>query len=466
MSFDLSLSSPNAPVKPALGGPPPAGAVVLAAVSGGADSTALARLLAQEAGARGWRVVLGHVDHGLRPDSAADAAFVERLAAGLGLAFLARRVGVAADGLSPEDAARRARRAALLELAAEAGAGVIALAHTADDQAETLLGRLLTGSGPTGLAGMRPADGPWWRPLLGVRRAALRQWLASQGAAWREDPSNQGHGPLRNRVRARLLPLAEAMVNPRAVEALTRLAGLAADEEAAWDAWCAGVFAAHGRTEADSLVLAEAAFAAAGPAARRRLTRWLAGTLTGRGQHLLAEHAEQAVELMGGPPGRARTLPGGLMAWREHGSFRLGRAAAPADWSVTLPAPGVLALPHIAQCLVVERAAGSAGRAARGPTAWLPAAAVRWPLILRPPAPGERFRALGAPGAKRLSRWFIDARVPAWWRARSVVVADAGGIWWVAPWSVAERARATGYDGDFWRVSLVDTPAPPPYTKV
>jgi tRNA(Ile)-lysidine synthase len=350
-------------------------------------------------------------------------------------------------------------------MAAEAGAGMVALAHHADDQAETLLARMLAGTGPSGLAGMRPWSPPFWRPLLAARRAELRAWLRKQGLAWREDPTNTGPAALRNRVRGELVPLAQKLVNPRAVEALGRLARLCAEEEDHWEAWAAGVFAAAGRAEGDSLAVGEAALAGLDRAQLRRLLRWLAGRVAGGGQHLLSRHVEQAAELARGRAGRRLTLPGGLMAWREHGAFRLGRAGPPPEFGCRLQGPGAAWLPQLGRWLAVAPAEAPRRPPARGPVAWLPAGRVVWPLTIRPPLRGERFRPLGAPGAKRLSRFFVDQKVPCWWRPRSVVVADRRGVWWVGPWAASERVRQQPEDADYLCLSFVDRVEAGSYTK-
>jgi tRNA(Ile)-lysidine synthase len=421
-------------------GPWPGAGPVLAAVSGGGDSVALLLLLRVLAPAHGWRLVVGHVDHGLRQDSEADARFVAELAARLGLECLVQRVEVPGEG-SREEAARRVRRQALMEMAARAGAEVIALGHTADDQAETLLARLLTGTGLTGLAGMRPWSPPWWRPLLGLRRSELRGFLRACGQSWRRDPSNQDPGPLRNRIRHRLLPLAAELVNPRVVEALGRLAELCRQEEDFWQAWCEERFAALGRREGTSYCLALEPFLALPVAGRRRLLRWVVARLTGRGQHLLSHHVDQLLELAQGRPGRRLELPLGLVAWREHRHLRLDQGGAPGDFTCRLEGPGWVWLEPLACWLAVEEVAAPEQLQARGPEVYIPLARVAWPLVVRPVRRGERFRPLGAPGSKRISRFLIDRKVPAWWRRRTVVVADRRGVWWVGPWSLAERAR-------------------------
>ncbi|MFH1058132.1 MAG: tRNA lysidine(34) synthetase TilS [Pseudomonadota bacterium] len=459
-------------VKPSLAGrlaamvlaaAPPGPGPVLAAVSGGGDSVALARLLAGLAPELGWRLCLAHVDHGLRPDSAADAAWVAALARSLDADFLLRRVRVRPQGRGPEEAARRARRAALVDMAVQAGATTIALAHSADDQAETLIMRAHCGSGPTGLAGMRAWDGPWWRPLLAARRADLRAHLTDLGQAWREDPSNAADSPLRNRVRALLPSLAE-QINPRTVEALGRLAGLCAAEEDYWQAWCADFLAAHARPEGPSWRVDAAALTELHPAPARRVLRALAERLGGGAQGLLSLHIEQLLDLTLGAPGREACLPAGLWAGREAGALRLATSAGPPDFAYRLDGPGWLWLGHWPGWLRAEIAAGPPLKAARGPEAWLPLTAIRWPLMVRPPARGERFQALGAPGHKRLSRILMDRKLAPWQRRRTLLVADADGPWWAGPWCLHERARQNGDPGPWLRLVLVDTNTPPPYT--
>jgi tRNA(Ile)-lysidine synthetase-like protein len=214
-------------------GVPAPGAGVAVAVSGGADSLALLHALRVLAGPRRWRLAVVTVDHGMRPGSAADAAFAADHAKALGLPA---RVCTLTPGdlarhraAGPEGAARAARYQALWPAADELGCPWLATGHTLDDQAETVLLQLLRGAGPDGLAAMAVRAGRLLRPLLGVRRAETRACCAAAGLAWREDPTNAGDGPLRNRVRHHLLPLLEEL-RPGATQALARTAALAADE--------------------------------------------------------------------------------------------------------------------------------------------------------------------------------------------------------------------------------------------
>ena len=217
----------------AAAGAPTPGDGVAVAVSGGADSLALLHALRALAGRRGWRLAVLTVDHGLRPGSAADAAFVADHAKTLGLP--ARVLTLAPGdlephrGAGPEAAARAARYGALWPAADALGCPWLATGHTLDDQAETVLLQLLRGAGPDGLAGMAVRTGRLLRPLLGARRTETRAACVAMGLAWREDPTNAEATPLRNRVRTQLLPLLEDL-RPGATRTLARTATLAADE--------------------------------------------------------------------------------------------------------------------------------------------------------------------------------------------------------------------------------------------
>ncbi len=213
---------------------PARGQTVLAALSGGADSVALLDALVSLSREGGFVVEAAHLDHGLRPDSAADAAFCGALSAGLGVRLVSDRVDVAARARQQrhgiEAAARAARYEFLRRVKDEIGAVAIAVAHTRDDQAETFLMRLLRGSGSVGLAAMRVSSGDLIRPLLAVSRHEVLKHLAARGLPHREDESNRDLRYTRNRVRHELIPYLERHFNPRVRASLARAAGLVAAE--------------------------------------------------------------------------------------------------------------------------------------------------------------------------------------------------------------------------------------------
>ncbi len=208
----------------------------LVAVSGGADSTALLCWLARVGDAA--RLTVGHLNHGLRPEAADDARFVRELAESRGLAYVEGQADVAAlaadagDGI--EAAAREARYSWLTNAAREIGARLVVTAHTADDQVETVLQRILRGTGIAGLTGIPRvrllASGiSLIRPWLEFERGELREYLGLLNQPWREDASNTSCAITRNRLRHELLPLLERDYNPGVRAAVLRLSALADD---------------------------------------------------------------------------------------------------------------------------------------------------------------------------------------------------------------------------------------------
>ena len=223
-----------------------AGDRVGVAVSGGADSVALLRLLESLRDELGVALVVVHFDHMLRgEESDRDASFVEEMARASGLEFVSAREDVRAaaaqNGWNMEEAARRLRYAFFDRVLSSRKATRIAVAHTADDQAETVLAHIIRGTGPTGLASIypiveSPSGGAIVRPLLPIRRAELRDYLQEREQGWREDATNADQTRLRARIRAQLLPVLESDFSPGIVQHLGDLARFAREEESFWSA--------------------------------------------------------------------------------------------------------------------------------------------------------------------------------------------------------------------------------------
>ena len=240
---------------------------MLVAVSGGADSVALLAALHELRDELAIRGRGGHLDHGLRgAESDADRAFVEALAARLAIPLVVERAQLAAGNVEAE--ARHARYAFLARAAAASGATKIATAHTQDDQAETLLLRLLRGAGRRGLGGIRPRRGAIIRPLLLCDRVQVRYFLCERGLAWRRDRSNFDFGLARTRVRAGYLPALARELNPRLSRALARLADVLRDEDVLLDRIASTVPGMRERLDLAVLAALEPAIA------RRVVRRW------------------------------------------------------------------------------------------------------------------------------------------------------------------------------------------------
>jgi tRNA(Ile)-lysidine synthase len=312
-----------------------AGRRVLVAASGGLDSSVLARALARAAPAhRPSEVALGHVNHGLRgADSDADERCVAELAGHLGVAFGSRRVDPGAlragcssrDRPTPQEAARTLRYEALAELMLELSAECLATAHHADDQAETVMLRLLRGSGPDGLGGIpeRADGGRIVRPLLRVARVELEAYARVHGVRWREDASNASPDYARNRLR-RHLPTFAGNFNPQWLRAIGDLAE-AQQRDSEWIAERVDAEAERRFSVEDGWLQIDAKdFPALPEALSRRLLRAaLARCGIRRGVTRVHLMRMQAF-LVAGRPGRAIELPGNLTLRCEPGRFRLG----------------------------------------------------------------------------------------------------------------------------------------------
>ena len=435
---------------------------VLVALSGGPDSVALALLLkALDAAGELTLVGIGHVNHGLRDEAAADAAFCAELARELGAPFEVRDVDVRAragrDHSSIEAAAHVERYQALTDTAERFGAERVALGHTLDDQAETVLLRLLRGAGTQGRAGMYPRRGLFIRPLLEMRRASLRAFLEAGGHPFRIDASNADRRIPRNRVRAELLPLLEREFNPRVVEVLGDEADLAREEwrwlRASADALIeAGSLQQDAEWHLDGDAFARAPVAVARAALHRLLRR------ASSGRPIALHHVTAALELCQNDAGAAdlpglrleRVGPAVVLRSRPRGERgRMAQKARLANFfTYSLSIPGEVRIPEAGCTVSAEEAspagADLSGRGASAAIALVALEAPARPLLVRSRKPGDRLGLPGLEGRKKLQDLFVDRKVPRDARDRVPIVVDARGrIVWVAGHALAGEFRVT-----------------------
>jgi tRNA(Ile)-lysidine synthase len=417
---------------------------VLVAVSGGPDSVAMLDILHVLAQQAKLRLSVGHVDHGLRAESAGDAAFVAELAGRLGLPYLHRVVDVRGrveeTGESVEEAARELRYAALREMADEAGAETIATGHTADDQAETVLMRLLRGTGVSGLAGIPARRDEIVRPILPLWRADVLEYLRLRELPSCIDATNQAPDFLRNRIRLELLPLLEREYAPRLRERLRNLADMARDDAEALDILAEGTYRFARDARPDGVAFSASPDLAA-PALRWRLYRLALAEVRGDVADISYEHLQAIAALT---PHRQVHLPGARVL-HEAGRLVFLPAETPdaAPQGIDeqpLPVPGTLSLPDAGCSLTTEWYDGPTDIRG-GDIAVMDAEAVRLPLIVRARQPGDRFRPLGAGGTRKVQDILVDAGVPRRLRERVPVVCDADGIVWLAGFRVADRVK-------------------------
>jgi len=307
---------------------------LLVAVSGGPDSVALLHFLASYRARFGQpsELVVGHVHHGLRGAEAdADCEFVRDLAARWGLRFLESRLPVAAR--RSEEALRIARYAALRGLAEEGGARRVATAHTADDQAETILLRLFRGAGLRGLSGM-PRRGRVGgirvvRPLLAVTRDQVLDYLRRNGIAYRVDSSNLGTEPARNFIRLEIVPRLQGRLNPSVREAILRGASAIREADAYFASEARRLLPEVVRPDGPGKITLDAARMLAYPnLLRAYLFRYAVQELHGDSRDLASAHIEALLSLLRNSGRRSTDIPGSIRATRSGGFVVLERRLA------------------------------------------------------------------------------------------------------------------------------------------
>lgn len=428
---------------------------VLAGVSGGPDSTTLLLVLAHLRDELGLELIAAHFDHSLRSrrEAEEDAAFVGALAEGLGLPLVRGRGDVRAEarakGESIEEAARRLRYAFLAREARRAKATAVAVGHTRDDLAETVLLHIVRGSGLDGLVGMRPRSrwpfgrGPALvRPLLDIPREETERYCRETGITPRQDPTNFLPDATRNRVRAELLPLLRQF-NPRIREALARLASGAATDAGFIDSATSAAWRALAQREVRAVRFGRAQLEALAPALAGRLLRRAARHLAGAGTDLEAVHLEAAMAVL---TKRRSTvsLAHGLTFSVDGRSAVVRRGDSPRAEkipSTPIAVPGRTVIPGwTVQAAVVS---SPEGRPRGRYEAYLDAGALGPTATVRSRRPGDRLRPLGLGGEKKVQDLLVDAKVPREERDGVPIVCAPWGVAWVVGHRLDQRVALT-----------------------
>ena len=443
-------------------------------VSGGPDSLCLLDVLKSLADRHGLALYVAHLNHGLRPEAEADASFVLAQAQQRGLECISEAVDVraaaAASRQSLETEARKLRYAFLARVARQVGASRVAVAHNADDQAETVLMHLLRGAGLRGLHGMLPKRAindtiMLVRPFLITTRAEIIGYCAENGLKPLLDGSNDDTTFVRNRVRHVLLPTLESY-NPNARAALARTAATVAGDYEIWLAavqrlWAETVVAAPGNSE--QVAFDRSRWLALSVAQQRALLRTAAEQLTGEWSEIDFAPLEAAARFSrAARPGRRCTLAAGLMLRVEVERIIVcPMAAAPdsADWPRLVE--GRLAAGWRLQLDRVKAAEGEAPQveAASRWTVFVDGALAE-PLALRSRRPGDRFQPQGMGGhTVKLSDFFVNHKVPAAQRDGWPLLVSGQQIVWVVGLRLDERFRVTERTRRLIRLSVRREPA-------
>jgi len=419
----------------------PSASRVGVAVSGGADSVFLLHALRELAPRWDLQLSVVHVDHGIRgAASRADAAFVADLAAQLHLNFHLRQADVPAIDDNLEQAARRVRQAFFAELLTTSAIDRIATGHTRSDQAETVLYRILRGSGLAGLSGILPVTKEQVvRPLLELSRGEIECWLRKRNIAWREDATNQDRSYARNRLRLEILPLLRDSFNPRLDEALANLATLARDEERYW------ANQLDPQASPGTQVLSCSDLTGSPVALARRRIRQAIEFAKGDLRQIDFAHVERILAMARSQNGHDRIQLPGLDVLRSFEWIRLAPPSASAfDFSFAIQPPGAVELPGgfvriTLQILEKGELAQACGTVVNE---------LDWDLFPSPDGapsslevrnwrPGDQYQRVGQSRKQKIKMLFQKARIPLWERWNWPIVTYNGSIVWAKGFGAA-----------------------------
>ena len=421
----------------------------LAALSGGADSTALLYMLLPDIRSGRLQVTAVHVNHGLRgAESDGDERFVAALCRREGVPLISRRVDLA--GRRDEDAARKARFSAFLEATEEESAGAVILAHHADDQAETFLMRLLRGAGTTGLSCMKSRETAFGitliRPMLSLRREEIREALRKDGIPWREDSSNLETDYLRNRIRQQLLP----EMNRLAGDAVGRICGavrrISEDDELLnrEAAELTGRLAEGERIDAEALREVPAALRG------RTLRMWWRANAPERKEHALSERQTAGLAELALMKRGKMNLPGGMFAVRGARYLHLTGSPVPPAEPVQVSFPKTRFGGYILKVSASEGSPGDGKRTQEVPAGFADGCEIRTRR------PGDRIRPFGSAGSRKLQDYLTDRhvdepfrdRIPLLCRGNEVLLVCGVGAGGIPAWTgEADSVRLT-WSGD------------------
>jgi len=423
------------------------GDTLIIGLSGGADSCALLDLLATLP-AFPLRLIAAHLNHSLRgPDSDADEQFCRDLAARYRIPFESHRVDVksVADkkSLNLEDAGRRARIAFFDELHDRWQAAAVVLAHHADDQAETVLMRLLRGSGMSGLSGMPWRNGRGYvRPLLEITRNEIEAYLLERRLSWREDGSNLDTAFLRNRIRHKLLPLLE-QYNPAVRQALATTAAIIREEHGLLETLAADAAGQICRFSDGSTECSIPLLNAHPRALQRRIIRLMLSRLAGNLEQITHRHLEHILRMTAAArPNLRINLPRGLVALKEYDRLVIKAADQPGceAGEIVIPGPGSYRLPDGTE-MVIEFTPPPITTDTEARTAYFDPERAPFPWVVRTFRPGDRIQPLGMNGRKKVKNLFIDEKIPLARRALTALLFSGEELIWVVGLRTSQLSR-------------------------
>jgi len=442
---------------------------LIVGVSAGVDSMVLLHLLNAYREAFNLSLIVAHVNHGLRPEeSEKEAELVQKESERLGLPFEYGQFNVKEfqklGGLSPQDAARRIRFHFFNDLLQKHHAQKIVLGHNADDQVETVLLRLMRGSGLQGLKGMLPVrEGKVIRPLIEVWREEIESFAIGKKIPFLLDSSNLKEEYLRNRIRLTLIPLVEREYQPNFKEILLRTSIILREENDYLERGANEAYQKIVQEEKDTLSFKFSEYQSLHQAIRWRVIRKMLECIDARG--MVVEEGEWSEvhkiyqKLHKPSPSFLLGLPHGIRVEKRYGIVLLGKGEVKPfpPFEVELNSPGRTFIEEIGKEVVIEETNRDKFRNYNGPpnTALMDYENLQFPLKMRNFRPGDRFHPLGAKGTQKLKEFFIDHKVPRFERPNVPLLISREMIAWIVGYRIDERVKVTEKTNKVLKVTVV-----------
>ena len=443
---------------------------VVVAVSGGADSVCLMRILSDLAGECRLKLLIAHMNHAMRgAESDRDEAFVRDLGRDLGIAVETKKMDIPAllknAKMSPEDLCREERYRFLSEVCRKHQFTKIALGHTLNDRVETVLMNFLRGSGIEGLKGFSPCRGGLYiRPLFDVTRQEVLDFLLQSRISYVTDSSNASDDYLRNRLRNTLIPLLEAQYNPQLSANLITMSDILSLENDYMKSAAETVlrqcqFASDG----NELRLDIGKFRACHPALQRRVAKMLLLKLTPAEKGIGFRHIGSVMNLVNGDnPSGTLDLPYGIQVRRDYELLifagKKGEGSAPENsFLYPVSIPGVLTLPQWNVTFRFELSEGP-GQEAYGADpnrVYMDYDKISFPLAVRSMEPGDRIQPFGMIGRKKISDVLIDLKISRFRRSRLALLVDRDEVLWVPGIKLSEKVRTTPDTGKILKAEII-----------
>ncbi|MFC1835662.1 tRNA lysidine(34) synthetase TilS [Thermodesulfobacteriota bacterium] len=439
---------------------------VVVGVSGGPDSVAMLHILNELEAESHFRMIVAHLDHSLRPESAKEACFVHDLASNLGIETVVKRVDVKAvaeeKGVSIEEAGRVARYDFFEEVRGSVGAEVIATAHHIDDAVETFFLRVFRGASLTGLRGIAPKRGTIIRPLCDASRSEILAYLEHRALPYLTDPTNLTEDTDRNFVRNRIIPVIEERF-PNFAVPLHRTLELVREDERLMQQTAADLYLSAVSRQDDGLRLDVPIIAEAPESIASRTVKEALYKLSGPEIRWQRLHIRNILKLIrGGNPSAGLTLPGGLWLQRRYDyamlTTRKPKERPPLP-TLSVPGPGTFEITQAGIILEFRsfRYNESLPTDIDGKSiALFDGDEIEFPLTIRPPSPGDRFKPWGLEGSRKLKKVLGEMKIPAASRSRTPLVVKGDTILWVPGIGRGQAAPIHGGTRNVLEMRLVE----------